>query len=176
MSDQPQIVLGKDKAFTYDFVFDTFTEQAGLYQTCVENLVSGCFSGYNATVLAYGQTGSGKTYTMGTGFDMAVLPEEQGVIPRAVSQIFNGMEERRSAAMERDEPQPQFELTAQFLELYNEEIIDLFDANRDSVSHGCTCNKPVAPNPASHCYPHIITTLKFYRSNPPNEIEATLEV
>jgi len=41
MSDQPQIVLGKDKAFTYDFVFDTFTEQAGLYQTCVENLVSG---------------------------------------------------------------------------------------------------------------------------------------
>lgn len=40
-----------------------------------------------------------------------------GVIPRAVSQIFNGMEERRSAAMERDEPQPQFELTAQFLEV-----------------------------------------------------------
>jgi len=29
-------------------------------------------------VLASPQTGSGKTYTMGTGFDMAVLPEEQG--------------------------------------------------------------------------------------------------
>ena len=39
--DQPQIVLGKDKAFTYDYVFDTFTEQVELYQTCVESLVNG---------------------------------------------------------------------------------------------------------------------------------------
>ena len=37
----PQIVLGKDKAFTYDFVFDTTTEQGHLYETCVENLVKG---------------------------------------------------------------------------------------------------------------------------------------
>ena len=39
--DQPQIVLGKDKAFTYDHVFDTDTEQHYLYETCVEELVSG---------------------------------------------------------------------------------------------------------------------------------------
>ena len=39
--DQPQIVLGKDKAFTYDYVFDTATEQHHLYDTCVEELVSG---------------------------------------------------------------------------------------------------------------------------------------
>ena len=40
-----------------------------------------------------------------------------GVIPRAVRQIFNGIEERKAAATERNEPQPQFELTAQFLEV-----------------------------------------------------------
>ena len=40
-----------------------------------------------------------------------------GVIPRAVRQIFNGIEERKVAATERNEPQPQFELTAQFLEV-----------------------------------------------------------
>lgn len=39
--DQSQIILGKDKAFTYDYVFDTATEQHHLYETCVEELVNG---------------------------------------------------------------------------------------------------------------------------------------
>ena len=63
------------------------------------------------------QTGSGKTYTMGTGFDMEIDSELIGVIPRAVSQIFTGIEERRREAIERNEPPPQYELTAQFLEV-----------------------------------------------------------
>ena len=38
--------------------------------------------GFNGTVFAYGQTSSGKTYTMrGT-------PEEPGIIPLAVAEIF----------------------------------------------------------------------------------------
>lgn len=82
---------------------------------------------------------------MGTGFDMTILPEELGVIPQAVQDVFNGIEEKRASARERDEPLPQFEVKAQFLEacsfiaqqrvtlctyflqLYNEEIVDLFD-------------------------------------------------
>ena len=39
------------------------------------------------------------------------------MIPRAVEQIFAGIEERRTAAMERNEPPPQFEIIAQFLEV-----------------------------------------------------------
>lgn len=53
--DEPQIVLGTDKAFTYDFVFDVNSNQSEIYQTCVERLVDGAMKGYNATVLAYGQ-------------------------------------------------------------------------------------------------------------------------
>jgi hypothetical protein len=34
-------------------------------------------SSYNATVLAYGQTGSGKTFTMGTGFELSGISNEQ---------------------------------------------------------------------------------------------------
>ena len=49
------MLLGKDKAFTYDFVFDLDTWQEHIYTTCVRRLVEGCFEGYNATVLAYGQ-------------------------------------------------------------------------------------------------------------------------
>ena len=40
-----------------------------------------------------------------------------GMIPRAVEHIFTGIEERRTAAAERNEPAPQFQITAQFLEV-----------------------------------------------------------
>lgn len=52
---KPQVTLGSDKAFTYDYVFDTNVQQEDVYTTCVEALVNGSLEGYNATVLAYGQ-------------------------------------------------------------------------------------------------------------------------
>ncbi|XP_026533748.1 kinesin-like protein KIF21B [Notechis scutatus] len=128
---EPQVLLGKDKAFTYDFVFDLDTWQEQIYTTCVSKLIEGCFEGYNATVLAYGQTGAGKTYTMGTGFDMNTSDEEEGIIPRAIAHLFNGIQARKQAAQDQGVPIPEFKVSAQFLELYNEEILDLFDSTRD---------------------------------------------
>jgi len=52
---EPQVLLGKDKAFTYDFVLDVDSEQQHIYRACVHQLIEGCFHGYNATVVAYGQ-------------------------------------------------------------------------------------------------------------------------
>ena len=57
------------------------------------------FLGYNGTVLAYGQTGSGKTYTMGSAFSKKsdkdeFIDKSTGVIPRAVKDIFKGIEDR----------------------------------------------------------------------------------
>nr|XP_023685976.1 kinesin-like protein KIF21A isoform X6 [Paramormyrops kingsleyae] len=128
---EPQVILGKDKAFTYDYVFDMDTQQDAIYANCTEKLIEGCFEGYNATIFAYGQTGSGKTYTMGTGFDVSIADEELGIIPRAVVHLFKGIEERRQAAIEQGRPVPEFKISAQFLELYNEEVLDLFDSTRD---------------------------------------------
>ncbi|XP_060713529.1 kinesin-like protein KIF21B isoform X1 [Tachysurus vachellii] len=128
---EPQVLLGKDKAFTYDFVFDMDVQQQSIYSACVHKLIEGCFEGYNATVFAYGQTGSGKTYTMGTGFDVNVSEEEQGIIPRAVRQLFQGIQRRQLEAQESGTQPPEFKVSAQFLELYNEEILDLFDGARD---------------------------------------------
>ncbi|XP_052593030.1 kinesin-like protein KIF21B isoform X6 [Peromyscus californicus insignis] len=128
---EPQVLLGKDKAFTYDFVFDLDTWQEQIYSTCVSKLIEGCFEGYNATVLAYGQTGAGKTYTMGTGFDTVTSEEEQGIIPRAIAHLFRGIDERKRRAQEKGVTGPEFKVSAQFLELYNEEILDLFDSTRD---------------------------------------------
>uniref|UniRef100_A0A665X5D5 Kinesin-like protein KIF21A n=1 Tax=Echeneis naucrates TaxID=173247 RepID=A0A665X5D5_ECHNA len=131
MPGEPQVVLGKDKAFTYDYMFDMDTQQESIYSHCTERLIEGCFEGYNATIFAYGQTGSGKTYTMGTGFDVNIGEDELGIIPRAVNHLFRGIEERRQAATEQGRPVPEFKINAQFLELYNEEVLDLFDSTRD---------------------------------------------
>ncbi|XP_058629106.1 kinesin-like protein KIF21A isoform X2 [Onychostoma macrolepis] len=128
---EPQVVLGKDKAFTFDYVFDMDSQQDSIYSNCTEKLIEGCFEGYNATIFAYGQTGSGKTYTMGTGFDVNITDEELGIIPRAISHLFRGIEERRQVATEQGRPVPEFKINAQFLELYNEEVLDLFDSTRD---------------------------------------------
>ncbi|XP_039073588.1 kinesin-like protein KIF21A isoform X3 [Hyaena hyaena] len=128
---EPQVFLGKDKAFTFDYVFDIDSQQEQIYTQCIEKLIEGCFEGYNATVFAYGQTGAGKTYTMGTGFDVNIMEEEQGIISRAVKHLFKSIEEKKHTAIKNGLPPPDFKVNAQFLELYNEEVLDLFDTTRD---------------------------------------------
>ncbi|XP_064447469.1 kinesin-like protein KIF21A isoform X7 [Mirounga angustirostris] len=128
---EPQVFLGKDKAFTFDYVFDIESQQEQIYTQCIEKLIEGCFEGYNATVFAYGQTGAGKTYTMGTGFDVNIIEEEQGIISRAVKHLFKSIEEKKHTAIKNGLPAPDFKVNAQFLELYNEEVLDLFDTTRD---------------------------------------------
>ncbi|XP_072757239.1 kinesin-like protein KIF21A isoform X4 [Anoplolepis gracilipes] len=124
---EPQVFLGPDKAFTYDYVFDTQSDQRSIYETCVNRLVEGALDGYNATVFAYGQTGSGKTYTMGTGFDVEVDDDIVGIIPRAIGHLFDGIADKQERAKERAQMPPEFKVTAQFLELYNEDLKDLLE-------------------------------------------------
>uniref|UniRef100_A0A8C4H736 Kinesin-like protein KIF21B n=1 Tax=Dicentrarchus labrax TaxID=13489 RepID=A0A8C4H736_DICLA len=155
---EPQVLLGKDKAFTYDFVFDINSEQQNIYQACVYKLIEGCFEGYNATVFAYGQTGSGKTYTMGTGFDVGLSQQEQGIIPRAVHHLFEGIQNRRVRAQESGSQPPEFKVTAQFLELYNEEILDLFDGSRDPESRSRKSNIKIHEDASGSIYTTGVTS------------------
>lgn len=63
------------------------------------------------------QTGAGKTYTMGTGFDAVTAEEEQGIIPRAIAHLFEGIAERKRQAQEQGVAGPEFKVSAQFLEV-----------------------------------------------------------
>ena len=38
---EPQILLGKDKAFTYHYVYDVGTKQNEIYNGCIKTLVEG---------------------------------------------------------------------------------------------------------------------------------------
>jgi len=42
---EPQIIIGKDKSFTFDFVFDANTEQRLVYTETVLPLMMGLFKG-----------------------------------------------------------------------------------------------------------------------------------
>uniref|UniRef100_A0A8C3K139 Kinesin family member 21A n=1 Tax=Calidris pygmaea TaxID=425635 RepID=A0A8C3K139_9CHAR len=155
---EPQVFLGKDKAFTFDYVFNIDSQQEEIYIQCIEKLIEGCFEGYNATVFAYGQTGAGKTYTMGTGFDVNITEEEQGIISRAVKHLFRCIEEKKQAAIKQGLPPPDFKVNAQFLELYNEEILDLFDTTRDIDAKNKKSNIKIHEDSAGGIYTVGVTT------------------
>jgi len=67
---------------------------------------------------------------MGTGLDIGGNPMERGIVPRAVDHLFEGIKSRQRLAREKGEHPPEFQVNAQFLELYNEDIIDLFADER----------------------------------------------
>lgn len=120
------IVLGGDKAFTYDYVFDQETCQASVYDTCVSSLIPKLFEGFNVTILAYGQTGSGKTFTMGTCCSSSnAASEEAGIIPRAVQDIFQHIAQASDKV---------FLVRASFLEIYKEDVFDLFSRSQERES------------------------------------------
>ncbi|KFP11841.1 Chromosome-associated kinesin KIF4, partial [Egretta garzetta] len=82
--------------------------------------------GYNATVLAYGQTGSGKTYSMGGTYTANQEDEPSvGVIPRVIKLLFKEKEQRQDW---------EFVLKVSYLEIYNEDILDLLCPSRERSS------------------------------------------
>ena len=42
---EPQTWLGNNKAFTFDYVYDTDSTQEQVYQETVHDLIEGCFEG-----------------------------------------------------------------------------------------------------------------------------------
>uniref|UniRef100_A0A4W6F2K0 Kinesin-like protein n=1 Tax=Lates calcarifer TaxID=8187 RepID=A0A4W6F2K0_LATCA len=120
---EPQVIVGTEKAFTYDYVFDPTAEQEEVFNTAVSPLLCGLFKGYHATVLAYGQTGSGKTFSMGGTYTSAQENDPSvGVIPRVIREIFEEREKRTDC---------EFCLAVSYLEIYNEDILDLLCASKD---------------------------------------------
>ncbi|KAM3324913.1 kinesin-like protein KIN-5C [Capsicum chacoense] len=118
-----QNIAGKhiDRIFTFDKVFGPSAQQRDLYDQAIIPIVNEVLEGFNCTIFAYGQTGTGKTYTMegeckrSKSGPNGELPQEAGVIPRAVKQIFDTLEGQNA----------EYSVKVTFLELYNEEITDL---------------------------------------------------
>ncbi|NXC75771.1 KIF27 protein, partial [Anhinga anhinga] len=113
-----QIIIGKDRVFTFDFVFGKNSTQEEVYAVCIKPLLVSLTEGYNATVFAYGQTGSGKTYTIGGGHLASVAEDEKGIIPRAIQELFQHISENRNI---------DFHVKVSYIEVYKEELRDLLE-------------------------------------------------
>ncbi|KFP11454.1 Kinesin-like KIF27, partial [Egretta garzetta] len=113
-----QIIIGKDRVFTFDFVFGKNSTQEEVYTVCIKPLLVSLTEGYNATVFAYGQTGSGKTYTIGSGHIASVAEDEKGIIPRAIQELFQHISENHNI---------DFHVKVSYIEVYKEELRDLLE-------------------------------------------------
>jgi len=85
-------------------------------------LVRSAMDGYKVCIFSYGQTGSGKTFTMEGDIDR---PENKGMIPRAVEEIFNNVEAFKRNGWT-------FALECSFQEIYIETQRDLLDPSKTS--------------------------------------------
>ena len=108
---------GQPKEFTYDAVFSQSSTQEEVYVRAVAQIVDFVLQGYNGTVFAYGQTGTGKTHTMEGVFTDDAL---RGVNPRTFDHIFSHI-----ATEQAKNPQNQFLVSCQCVEIYQEDVMDL---------------------------------------------------
>ncbi|KAJ2386152.1 hypothetical protein GGI23_006558, partial [Coemansia sp. RSA 2559] len=129
------------RTFKFDYAFGPDSQQASVYETAISPLLNRFVEGYNVTVLAYGQTSSGKTYTMGTDAeDVSLLSQcdavsaTTGIVPRSLGWLFSwvAQQQQQSPNSASDagprsslEIRQGVDIRVSFLEVYNEELIDL---------------------------------------------------
>ncbi|GMJ12777.1 phragmoplast orienting kinesin 2 [Hibiscus trionum] len=132
-SSQSITWIGKPETrFTFDHVACETVDQEMLFRMAGLPMVENCLSGYNSCMFAYGQTGSGKTYTMlGEIEDLEVKPSPQrGMTPRIFEFLFARIQAEEE--IRRDE-KLKYNCKCSFLEIYNEQIIDLLDPSATNL-------------------------------------------
>lgn len=132
------------RQYQFDGIFSPkSSSQSDVFDNVAKDLVDDVLSGWNATCLAYGQTGTGKTYTMlgpalaglvdgnnnstvnSSSFinnntpltASAAAAETSGIIPRAVSRIFDQLLQSTDKST--------FVVQASYVQLYCEAVYDL---------------------------------------------------
>ncbi|CAO3635642.1 unnamed protein product [Mucor fragilis] len=131
LTEQTSSTLGKSITKSHTFTFDRVFSPEASQKDCFEEisqLVQSALDGFNVCIFAYGQTGSGKTFTMqGPTFP---TEETSGMIPRAVQQIYEVVQQLKQFGWE-------YKMEGQFLEIYNETINDLLgnSSNYGKIKH-----------------------------------------
>ena len=106
-----------ERSYTFDNIFNESSNNQQVFETTVSPLLDSILEGYNATCFAYGMTGSGKTHTM-LGDIYNVSTGEKGLCYLTVEKLFELM------SYQSDK---QFMIRISYLEIYNEQVIDLLD-------------------------------------------------
>ena len=105
--------------YRVDNVFDESCSNLDVYNKTTSKIVKSVLDGFNGTVFAYGQTSSGKTHTMHGEMDT-----EPGIVPLAVQDVFDSIEKC---------PEREFRVRVSYLEIYNENLLDLLASTSSEV-------------------------------------------
>jgi len=106
--------------FKFNHVLNMDAQQDEVFAMVASAPVTSVMNGFNSTIFAYGQTGSGKTFTITGGPERYV---DRGIIPRALTMMFEQMKERSGA---------QFQIHISYLEIYNNTGYDLLDPSHET--------------------------------------------
>ena len=116
-------LYGKNvKAFPFDRIFTEKDNNKSLFDKIIKKLIDNILLGYNSTALAYGVTGTGKTHTM-FGDIYKNLNFEKGICMYAVDYLFSKI---------NIDTNKSFITRMSYLEIYNEQVIDLLTTNPSS--------------------------------------------
>jgi len=143
---------GRARSFRFDAVFGPDRSQQEVWDLVrLRSLIEHVVSGFHVTIFAYGQTGSGKTHTMegfsydhhnGTSAPSASVarprvalkasdPEQLGVVPRAIQELFSQLEAVQPNSGAGSDPDSinadGYTVKVSFLQIYKERIFDLLN-------------------------------------------------
>ncbi|CAL0332163.1 unnamed protein product [Lupinus luteus] len=115
-----------ESRFTFDLVADENVTQEKLFKVAGLPMVENCMGGYNSCMFAYGQTGSGKTHTMLGDIEGGTRRHSVncGMTPRIFEHLFSRIQKEKEV---RKDEKLKFTCKCSFLEIYNEQILDLLD-------------------------------------------------
>lgn len=120
-SEDPQRIIldckPEPRVFCFDFIANENMSQNDLFTVFGKSICDYGLEGYNVCLFAYGQTGAGKTYTMQGSLD-PFDKSEWGLQPRIIDNIFILLSQMKKNSYD-------FLVKCSYIEVYNEQIIDL---------------------------------------------------
>ena len=121
------------KQYNFDYIANEDTSQSEIFNKCGKEICDEVLKGINGTILVYGQTSAGKTYTLlGNNFSNFNSSQKEinneegnGIIPRVINYIFNQI---------INYSEEKFQIKCSFIEIYNEQIIDLLNKEKNELN------------------------------------------
>lgn len=103
------------RKFKFSHVFRESDNQEIVFKKTAIPILDSVIEGYNGCIMAYGQTGTGKTHT--------ILGKRDGLLPKSLEYIF----------FRNDQVDERFVVDISCLQIYMENLTDLFDYKKKTV-------------------------------------------
>lgn len=114
----------RERTFHFDGVFGQNASNETVFKEAVLPNLGGVLEGYNTTIMAYGITGAGKTHTIFG--ESSKVYKEKGICSSTLENLLDRMRNSTSSLK-------CYQLYFSYLEIYNEQVIDLLSDTPKSL-------------------------------------------